>query len=54
MYQVEVFTLKMEADSFFETLVSYHNTARRHNPEELDLELHRREKHKFHNRHESQ
>jgi len=26
-----------------ETLVSYRNTARRHNPEDLDLNLHRRE-----------
>jgi hypothetical protein len=26
-----------------ETLVSYHNTARRHNPEDLDLTPHRRE-----------
>jgi hypothetical protein len=26
-----------------ETLVSYHSTARRHNPEDLDLNLHRRE-----------
>jgi hypothetical protein len=26
-----------------ETSVSYHNTTRRHNPEDLDLSLHRRE-----------
>jgi hypothetical protein len=26
-----------------ETLVSYHNTTQRHNPEDLDLNLHRRE-----------
>jgi len=27
-----------------ETLVSYHNTLRRHNPEDLDSNLHRTEK----------
>jgi hypothetical protein len=26
-----------------ETLVSYHNTARRHNPEDLEMNLQRRE-----------
>jgi hypothetical protein len=37
-------TLKMEAARSFETLVSYQNTTRRHNTEDLDLNLHRREK----------
>jgi hypothetical protein len=31
-----------------EMLVSYHNTARRHNPEELDLGYHGSENLKFH------
>jgi hypothetical protein len=34
--------LKMEAARFSETLVSYHNTTRRQNPEDLDLNLHSR------------
>jgi hypothetical protein len=40
--QVKVFwivTLKMEAVRFFETLVSYCNATRRHNPEDLDLNV---------------
>jgi hypothetical protein len=34
-----IFTLKMEAASTSETLLSY-NTTWRHNPEDLDLSLH--------------
>jgi hypothetical protein len=34
--------MKMEASRFSETLVSYHNTLLRHNPEDLDLNLFRR------------
>jgi hypothetical protein len=33
----------MEAAWYTETLVSYRNTTRHHNPEELDLKHHRRE-----------
>jgi hypothetical protein len=35
--------LKMEAARAAETLVSYHITTRRHNPEDYDLNLHRHE-----------
>jgi hypothetical protein len=33
----------MEASKSFETFVSYHNTTTRHNPEDRDLNPHRRE-----------
>jgi hypothetical protein len=37
------FTLKLEVAWSFEMLVSYHITVWRHNPENYDLNLHRRE-----------
>jgi hypothetical protein len=38
------YLLKMEAAGNSEMLVSYHNTAQHHNPEDLDLNLHHCEK----------
>jgi hypothetical protein len=38
-----MFRVKTEAAKSSEVLVSYHNAALRHNPEDLDLNLHRRE-----------
>jgi hypothetical protein len=35
-------TLKMETARSSETFVSYRNTTRHHNPEDFDLNLHRR------------
>jgi hypothetical protein len=35
--------MELETTGSSETSVSYHNTTRYHNPEDLDLNLHRRE-----------
>jgi len=35
--RIQTFTLKMEAEGTSETLESYHNTAWRHSPEEIEF-----------------
>jgi hypothetical protein len=46
VFWIVKFTLKMGSARSSETLVSYHNITQFHNPEELDLNLHRCEKQK--------
>jgi hypothetical protein len=41
--QCRGFHVKMEKDASSETLESYHVTTRRHNPENHDMNLHRRQ-----------
>jgi hypothetical protein len=45
-----IFRVKMETARSFETLVSYRNATRRHNPENLYLSLHLRENFKSRNK----
>jgi hypothetical protein len=45
--------LKLEVTRTSETLLSYQDTTRRHNPEDLDLKRHRRESLKTRKRHTS-
>jgi hypothetical protein len=45
-----IFTMKMKAGIFFETLLCFRNITLRHYPEDLDLDIHRRESLKSGNR----
>jgi hypothetical protein len=47
-YKVSQGEVKMEASWTFETSISYQNIIRRHNLEDLDLNVHRRERLKTH------
>jgi hypothetical protein len=49
VWGASILTLKTEAPQTSETLVSYNNTTRRHNPEDLDVKHHRRESLKIRN-----
>jgi hypothetical protein len=46
--QVEFFTLKKEAVRSSEALASFRNATRHHTPEDLNLNLHRREDLRYH------